>query len=242
VANTPLASWLLSAGFTWMEDELRLKSVVGSNLLHERHPGIRRRSRARVHRARHPGTGAMAILRSFSLALFTVLLLLAPSHAATPGEYQVKAVFLFNFSRFVEWPETAFADSKSPFVVGVFGFDPFGADLDEAVRGESVRGHPLVVRRVRDAADAANCQILFIHHSERNRLPEVLSAVDKRSILTVSDMPDAAKQGVMIRFVTQDGRIRMRINAESARAAHLTISSNLLRSAEIVGSAAREGP
>ena len=92
----------------------------------------------------------MAVLRALGLALFAFLLL-APSRAATPGEYQVKAVFLYNFSRFVEWPETAFADPKSPFVVGVFGFDPFGADLDEAVRGESVRGHPLVVRRVRNA-------------------------------------------------------------------------------------------
>jgi hypothetical protein len=182
----------------------------------------------------------MAVLRAFSLALF-ILLLTAPSHAATPGEYQVKAVFLYNFSRFVEWPETAFANPGSPFVVGVFGFDPFGADLEEAVRGESVRGHPLVVRRVRTAAEAANCQILFIHHSERDRLPEVLEAVDKRSTLTVSDT-DAANQGVMIRFFTQSGRIRMRIDVDSARAAQLTISSNLLRSAEIVGSAAREGP
>ena len=183
----------------------------------------------------------MSVLRALGLALFTGLLL-APSRAATPSEYQVKAVFLYNFSRFVEWPETAFADPKSPFVVGVFGFDPFGADLDEAVRGESVRGHPLVVRRVRNPAEVADCQILFIHHSERDRLPEVLAAVDKRSILTVSDLENAAQLGVMIRFVTQNGRIRMRINAESARAAQLTISSNLLRSAEIVGSATREGP
>jgi len=183
----------------------------------------------------------MSVLRAFSLALFTVLLL-APSRAAAPREYQVKAVFLYNFSRFVEWPDTAFADPKSPFVVGVFGFDPFGPDLDEAVRGESVRGRPLVVRRVRNAAEAADCQILFIHHSERDRLSEVLAAVDKRSILTVSDMDGAANLGVMIRFFTQSGRIRMRINPDAARAAQLTISSNLLRSAEIVGSAAREGP
>ena len=183
----------------------------------------------------------MAMLRAFGLALFTILLL-APARAATPSEYQVKAVFLYNFSRFVEWPETAFPDSKAPFVVGVFGFDPFGADLDEAVRGESVRGHPLVVRRVRNVAEAADCQIVFIHHSERERLPELLAAVDKRSILTVSDLEGAAKFGVMIRFVTQSGRIRMRINPDAARAAQLTISSNLLRSAEIVGSAGREGP
>jgi hypothetical protein len=183
----------------------------------------------------------MAILRAVGLVLIG-LLLAAPSRAATPGEYQVKAVFLYNFARFVEWPETAFADPKAPFVVGVFGFDPFGSDLEEAVRGETVRGHPVIVRRVRTAADAANCQILFIHRSERARLAEVLAAVDKTSTLTVSDAADESGQDVMIRFVTQNGRIRMRIDVDSARAARLTISSNLLRSAEIVGSAAREGP
>ncbi len=174
------------------------------------------------------------------VALFA-LLLVAPTRAAAPTEYQVKAVFLYNFSRFVEWPETAFAKPQSPFVVGVFGFDPFGADLDEAVRGESVRGHPLVVRRVRNAAEAAQCQILFIHHSEREKLGEILGILEKRSTLTVSDVDGVAPGRVMIRLVMQNGRIRMRIDVDSARAAQLTISSNLLRSAEIVGSAARDG-
>jgi hypothetical protein len=91
-----------------------------------------------------------------------------------------------------------------------------------------------VVRRVQSAADASDCQILFIHQSEDKRLDEVLSALDHRSTLTVSDLPGAAQRGVMIRLVTEAGKIRLRINVESARAADLTISSNLLRSAEIV--------
>jgi hypothetical protein len=178
----------------------------------------------------------MAILKGLR-ALAVVGLLLAPAHAAAPTEYQVKAVFLFNFSRFVEWPDAAFADERAPFVVGVFGFDPFGAELDEVVRGESVRGRPLVVRRVQSAGDAAHCQILFIHHSEGDRLSEVLGALDRHSTLTVSDIEGATQQGVMIRLVKQSGRVRMRIDAESARAAQLTISSNLLRAAEVVGAA-----
>ena len=101
----------------------------------------------------------MAVLKTLVVALLAMLLV-APTRAASPTEYQLKAVFLYNFSRFVEWPQTAFAEPQSPFVVGVFGFDPFGSDLDEAVRG-----HPLLVRRVRTAAQAAQCQILFIHHS-----------------------------------------------------------------------------
>jgi hypothetical protein len=181
----------------------------------------------------------MAILKAMRNLLLAALLLasalVSPSLAvAAPGEYQVKAVFLFNFSRFVEWPASAFANANAPFVVGVFGHDPFGGDLDEVVKGEAVNGRPLVVRRVQSAAEAADCQILFIHQSEDRRLDELLSALGHRSTLTVSDLPGAAQRGVMIRLVTEQGRVRMRINVESARAAELTISSNLLRSAEIV--------
>jgi hypothetical protein len=174
----------------------------------------------------------LAVMRNLR-ALLVVVCLAAPGYAAAPSEYQVKAVFLFNFSRFVEWPASAFPGPNSPFVVGVFGHDPFGADLDEVVKGETVNGRPLVVRRVQSATEAAGCQILFIHQSEDQRLKEVLSALDRRSTLTVSDLPGSAQRGVMIRLVTERGRVRMHINLESARAAALIISSNLLRAAEI---------
>jgi hypothetical protein len=176
----------------------------------------------------------LAALRNLCV-LLVVAFLVAPSEAvAAPNEYQVKAVFLFNFSRFVEWPASAFAAPDAPFVVGVFGHDPFGSDLDEVVKGENVNGRPLVIRRVKSPAEAADCQILFIHQSEQSRLPAVLKAVDRHSILTVSDLPGSAQRGVMIRLVTEHGRVRMRINVESVRAATLVISSNLLRAAEIV--------
>jgi hypothetical protein len=87
---------------------------------------------------------------------------------------------------------------------------------------------------VQSAAEAAECQILFIHQSEQRRLPDVLSALDHHSTLTVSDIPGAAQRGVMIRLVTEGGRVRMRVNADSTRAAALVVSSNLLRAAEIV--------
>jgi hypothetical protein len=178
-------------------------------------------------------------LRSLALCA----LLLAPAFAApAAGEYQVKAVFLYNFSRFVEWPRESFASANAPFIVGVFGHDPFGSELEEAVKGEAVDGRPLVVRRVQNAAEAAECQILFIHQSEDKRLSEAIAAVGGHSTLTVSDVPGAAQRGVMIRLVTEGGRIRMRIDADSVRAAHLTISSNLLRSAQIVNTSdSRDG-
>jgi hypothetical protein len=119
-------------------------------------------------------------------------------------------------------------------VIGIFGHDPFGNDIDEVVKGESVNGHPLAVRRVRNAAEAAECQILFIHQTENRRVDELLVALAGRSSLTVTDMASAAQRGLMIRLVTEQGRVRLRIDVAAARAAQLTISSNLLRSAEII--------
>lgn len=176
----------------------------------------------------------MAVLKLARVVLAAALAL-APVRAwPAPSEYQVKAVFLYNFSRFVEWPASAFPGANAPFVVGIFGHDPFGPDLDEIVHGETAAGRPLIVRRVHTAEEAAACQILFIHQSEDKHLAELISALDHNSTLTVSDIEGAAQRGVMIRLVTENGRVRMRVNVESARAAQLTISSNLLRSAEIV--------
>ena len=173
-------------------------------------------------------------LKTLRALMLAGCLVASRGEAAAPSEYQVKAVFLFNFSRFVEWPTTAFASADAPFVLGVFGHDPFGADLDQVVKGASVDGRPLVVRRVRRTAEAADCQILFIHQSESRRLAEVLAAVGRRQTLTVSDFPGSAQRGVMIRLMTQGGHVRMHVNVDTARAANLVISSNLLRSAEIV--------
>jgi hypothetical protein len=174
-------------------------------------------------------------IKQHKLAMLIAALLCVPALGApTVSEYQVKAVFLFNFSRFVEWPASAFASADAPFVVGIFGHDPFGGDLDEVVKGETVNGRPLVVKRLRSVDEIAACQIVFIHRSEDHRLGEVLTSLGHRSTLTVSDVPGAAQRGVMIRLVTEKGRVRMRVNVDSARAADLTISSNLLRAAEIV--------
>jgi hypothetical protein len=159
--------------------------------------------------------------------------------AAAPTEYQVEAVFVFNFSHFVEWPPQSFSTPTEPFIIGIVGSDPFGGRLDEAVRGEQINGHPLLIRRYRNAADIQNCQILFIDQSEITRLEEILAALNGRSTLTVSESDGAAQRGVMIQFATDNNRIRLRINVESARAAGLTISSKLLRPAEIVGVGAK---
>ena len=154
--------------------------------------------------------------------------------AEAPTEYQVKAVFVYNFSRFVEWPPQTFTTPNEPFVIGILGSDPFGTRLDEAVRGEQIDQHPLLVRRFRSVDEIGDCRILYIDRSESAQLQQILAALDHRNTLTVSDLDDSSQRGVMVQFATENNRIRLRINVESARAAGLTISSKLLRSADIV--------
>ena len=183
--------------------------------------------------------GRPAVLKKCLPGLLYCLLGLAvftrSAGAEAPTEYQVKAVFLYNFSRFVEWPPQTFTAPDEPFVIGVLGSDPFGTRLDEAVRGEQIDQHPLVVRRFRSLGEIGDCRILYIDRSQSAEVPQILAALDHHGTLTVSDLDGVSERGVMIQFTTENNRIRLRINVESARAAGLTISSKLLRSADIVG-------
>lgn len=152
----------------------------------------------------------------------------------TSPEYQVKAVFLFNFTQFVEWPEKIFSADNEPLVIGILGDDPFGAFLDETIKGESVNGHPLKVQRFTKLDQLTTCHVLFISQTEKNQVKSILLGLERKSILTVSDINNFAKQGGMIRFVTESNKTRIRINLEAAKKEGLTISSKLLRLAEIV--------
>jgi hypothetical protein len=160
----------------------------------------------------------------------------APGMAtAAASEYQLKAVFLFNFAQFVDWPADTFGAADTPLVIGVVGADPFGSYLDEVVQGEQVKGRALVVRRFRKIEDAGDCHILFLGEGgvggRRDALPASLT---ERHVLTVSDANGAS--GAIIQFVDASSRIRLRIDAVRAEQSGLTISSKLLRAAEIVNS------
>lgn len=154
--------------------------------------------------------------------------------APPPTEEQVKAVFVFNFSHFVEWPAKAFASPAAPFVIGVLGSDSFGDRLEETVHGEKIGEHPLAVHRYRSIADLSDCQILYIDQIQVGQIRQIIAVLNSRSTLTVADADKSAERGVMMQFVTDNNRIRLRINVEAARLAGLTISSKLLRPAEIV--------
>ncbi len=166
--------------------------------------------------------------------LAAVVLFTAEDACATTPEFQVKAAYLFNFARYVEWPPDAFRAPNAPLIIAIVGDDPFGSTLDDLVRGEEAQGHPLLVQRYRRVEDVQDCHILFVSRLGRTERETLLSGLKNRSILTVSDTDDFARQGGMIRFVMADGRVRMQINWEAAKRANLTMSSKLLRSAQIV--------
>lgn len=157
-----------------------------------------------------------------------------PAQAAVSKEYQVKAVFLFNFAQFVKWPAQAFPEAKTPLVIGVLGEDPFGDYLDELVRGEIVNNRSLVVKRYNRVEDIGPCHVLFISQSETHNWRKIFADLNGRNILTVGDIENFVPSGGMIGFASDKGKVRLKIDVETAEASGLTISSKLLRSAEIV--------
>jgi hypothetical protein len=145
------------------------------------------------------------------LALFCSVAPGAAAQAKASAEYQLKAVFLFNFAQFVEWPARAFPEAKAPLVIGVLGEDPFGAYLDDLVSGERIGDRPLVVRRSKRVEDLAECHIVFISRSEARNLETIVARLRDRSLLTVSDVDAFTRRGGMVRFVMEDGKIRLGI-------------------------------
>src|SRR5258708_15173874 len=125
-----------------------------------------------------------------------------PQPSSTSPEYQVKAVFLFNFTQFVEWPANAFPAQQSPLVIGVLGDDPFGPYLDETVQGEKVNGHPLIVRRFNDVEDAKSCHILFISGAGHEKLKLRLTDVKDPNILTGMAIPHSARHSGIVGLFT----------------------------------------
>ena len=185
-----------------------------------------------------PGANLVSRAVSRTLRVFCALMIATcPLVPAQTGfqEGAVKAVFLYNFAQFVDWPPEAFSGPTSPMVIGVLGDDPFGPLLDETVNREVVKRHELVVQRYRRVEEIRTCHILFISRSEAKSLEDILVKLNGRAILTVGDSDEFALRGGMIRFLTAGNRVRMRINLKATKAAGLTVSSNLLRAAEIVG-------
>ncbi|MEO8125549.1 MAG: YfiR family protein [Bryobacteraceae bacterium] len=152
------------------------------------------------------------------------------------GEYEVKAAFLYNFARFVEWPATAFSGPRDPIVICILGDNPFGDSLSDAIRGKELAGRSFAVRRISELPLKSRCQILFVTSAGMKLLRPAAGTLKSAPILTVGETPGFGYEGGVINFKLEDGRIRFEINVEAAEQAHLNISSKLLSLAQIVKS------
>jgi hypothetical protein len=154
---------------------------------------------------------------------------------AVSPEYQLKAVFLWRLSQFVQWPSGTFTDAESPLVIGVIGENPFGDALEVAVQGETVNSRKIVIRHYRDISEVQRCQILYVSQSEKANVKMITRLLGRRPILTVSDIEGFSREhGGMIRFIAEKNKILLRVNLGPVHAAKLTLDSRLLRMAEVV--------
>jgi YfiR/HmsC-like len=173
-----------------------------------------------------------------TLRLFMMVLLAMSLMPTARGqqiqEYQVKAAFLYNFAKFVEWPSQAFKTPMDPIVVCVLGHSPIGNVLEEMIRGKSIEGRALAFRQVGDALEASACQILFVSSSEGNRFRALAGELKPAGILTVGDTQGFAAEGGVINFKLDGGHVRFEINIDAAEHEQLRISSKLLGLAQIV--------
>lgn len=169
-------------------------------------------------------------LWSYSISLWALTLL-----QESAKEYQIKAVYLYNFSSFVTWKKEAFADDQSPFLYCILGDNPFGTQLDLTVREEKVEGHPIQTKYLTQVEQIMGCQVIFVASSEETKLQAILAYLQRRPILTVSDIPNFVENGGMIKFYTNQRRqVRVAINPETLQEAGLGVSGNLLRVSEVI--------
>ena len=181
----------------------------------------------------------MVALTSRGHVAALVLCLGAPSMnalaAAPPREYQVKAAFLYNFAKYVQWPPDGPAARTGTFAITIVGQDPFGPSLDETLQGRTIGGLKIVIRRTAAAGELEASPIVFISDSERGQIPDILRRLEGAATLTVAEVDHFAERGGIIRFRMDGDRVRLDINPTAAERARLKISSELLKLARIVG-------
>lgn len=184
----------------------------------------------------NPSAEGMKLRTVWRVVALAILLGLLPRAAAAdkkPGEYEVKAAFLYNFIAFTDWPATAFENPTSPIVIGLVGTDPFGFALDAMMKGERVKDRPLIVWRITRPDDMKRCHILFIGASESRQVREILGRLKSEPVLTVSDIAGFAEAGGAVGFTTESS-VKLTINPAAIQAAQLAISAKLLRLARVV--------
>lgn len=188
-----------------------------------------------LSRALGQGLARVALL-SASLGLIAFGMRVTAQESG-PSEYQVKAAYLVNFSKYVDWPPKAFEGSNAPLVIGIWGEDNFGEDLKKMTEGKSINGRNFLLKHVQNIQELKEpCQILFISASEKRRLPDILENLKGSSVLTVGETESFLPRGGIINFTRKDRKVRLEINLPAAERAGLKISSKLLSVAELIKS------
>jgi len=181
----------------------------------------------------HRSGKSWSVLAALALSLWTAGPVAAassdPDAHESLSEYEVKAAFLFNFAKFVKWPER----SAPSITVCVLAEDAVERTIEKTIGGKTLRDKPVVVKRPADLEDH-DCQILFISDSRRTELARILRSMNGASVLTVGETDAFAERGGIINFRTENDRVRFEINPEAAQNAGLEISSQLLKLATIV--------
>jgi hypothetical protein len=157
--------------------------------------------------------------------------LVNPAAGEAAREYPLKAAFLFKLTRYVQWPP-----SPRPFTIGILGDDPFGEVLDQIVRGEVVQKRPVILKRSRDAADLTACDVVFVGRSEKDRLREILSDLNKSKILSVGETEGFCRSGGIVNLIVENGRLSFEINSLAAKRKGIVIDPQVLSLARIVDS------
>jgi hypothetical protein len=149
-------------------------------------------------------------------------------------EYQVKAAFLLNFARFVQWPADAFEGDTAPITFCVFRQNPFGSALDDITQGKSINNRGLLVRHIQELADLKSCQIVFVSDAEDQYLPAILDTLKASSALVAGESDGFAERGGGIQFYLEADKVRFSVNVDATKRARLNVSSKLLALARIV--------
>jgi hypothetical protein len=166
---------------------------------------------------------------------------IAAGQEDSAGEYELKAAILFNLTRFVEWPPSAFADPQASIVLCILGRDPFGSSLTSIVSKQTVNGRPVRIRHPQNGMEVRGCHVLYISSSERKTSAQIFSTLKGSWVLTVGDMTQFAAHGGIIQFSLEDQHVRFDINLGAAERANLKISAKLLSLSRIVSDDARKG-
>ena len=175
-----------------------------------------------------------ALLHS-ALAAIAAAAFTWPSAAAESRlEYEVKAAFLYNFAKFVEWPVGAFPDADSALELCIFGDDPFGPVIDQIVQDRTVQGRPIIVQREADTTSLSSCHLLFVGPVGTEELAHIVQLTGGTSVLTVGEADWFVDAGGMIRLFVEGGKVRFEVNADAAERAQLKVSSQLLKLARSV--------